>query len=450
MSITLPTLSDLRQQGNSELRRRIPSIDPTVDSSFSRTFIEAVAANAFSLVQVIRDEEEQLFPQTSDGEFLDRWAGYEGMTRLVSSSSSGLVAHEGTVGTLIPTSTEYISASGVTFVSTTAATVVNSGLSVASISRVGTVATVETSSDHNYGSGVTVTVSGANEASYNGNFEITVISRTTFTYEVLGSPSTPATGTISSTTTLANVNVQSLTTGADVNVDANGVLTLVDEIANISTEAIATIDGLTGGASEETDTALRERVLLSRSIIQGVFTADQVKLAALGVNGNTRVFVITPDLRSDGPVVNPGDLPAPGQVVVYVLRDNDANIIPSQTVLNNTKDAIIENGKMPANTSENDIFVFAPDAVDVDFDFASLSPDTATMRTAIQDQLQAFFEDQVEFQEDITQADYLGAINNTQDLQTNTFLESFSLNSPTGDITINDGEIGVLGNVTFP
>lgn len=41
-----------------------------------------------------------------------------------------------------------------------------------------------------------VTISGAAEAEYNGKFQITVTSSTTFTYTVSGTPATPATGTV--------------------------------------------------------------------------------------------------------------------------------------------------------------------------------------------------------------------------------------------------------------
>lgn len=449
MPITYPTASDLQNQAIAEVRRRLPEVDPTIFNSWVNAFLTGTSANAYSLVQVLKDEGKQLFPQTAEGEFLELWAQYEGLTRLAASTSEGVIAQEGTSGTLIPAGTEYTSAEGITFQSITSTTVIEAGLSVSSITLVGTVATVTTSSDHNYGTGITVTISGANESEYNGDFEITVTSGNTFTYEVLGGPTTPATGTISSTATIANVNVQSVETGADVNVGSGGVLTLSVEIAGVDSTGISTFDGLTGGADEETDSELRERVLLSRSIIQGVFTVDQIRLAAFGVNGNTRVFVVTPDLRTDGPVVSPGDLPAPGQVVVYVLRDNDANIIPTQTVLDRTKQAIIDNGKLPANTSENDLFVFGPDTVSVDFDFATIVPDTATMRNAVQAQLVAFFEDSAQFQTNITEASYLGAINNTEDLNTNTYIESFSLNSPSGNIVVGNGQIAVIGNVTF-
>ena len=85
----------------------------------------------------------------------------------------------------------------------------------------------------------------------------------------------------------------------------------------------------------------------------------------------------------------------------------------------------------------------------VDFDFSALTPNTSTMRKAIIDQLGAFFEDSVDFQQDVLEASFLGSIQNTQDLVTGDFMQSFSLNTPTGDIVIGSGEIGVLGSVTF-
>lgn len=71
---------------------------------------------------------------------------------------------------------------------------------VTSVTRSGTTATVTTTATHNMGIGQSTTIAGANESDYNGTFVVTdVPTSTTFTYEVSGSPSTPATGTITST-----------------------------------------------------------------------------------------------------------------------------------------------------------------------------------------------------------------------------------------------------------
>lgn len=81
-----------------------------------------------------------------------------------------------------------------------------SSISVTSITRSGTTATVTTGSSHGFVQGQVVTISGGNETDYNGKKEIiTVPTDTTFTYSVSNSTTTPATGTI--TATLNNLEI---------------------------------------------------------------------------------------------------------------------------------------------------------------------------------------------------------------------------------------------------
>lgn len=68
-------------------------------------------------------------------------------------------------------------------------------LTLTSITRSGTTATA-TYTSHGYRDGATIRIAGANETEYNGDFVITNITANTFDYTVSGSPSTPATGTI--------------------------------------------------------------------------------------------------------------------------------------------------------------------------------------------------------------------------------------------------------------
>ena len=79
---------------------------------------------------------------------------------------------------------------------TEASEVFGAQLSVTSINRAADVATVITSTAHGLDDCMTVTISGANETEYNGIFRIIVIDTTTFIYNVVGTPATPATGTI--------------------------------------------------------------------------------------------------------------------------------------------------------------------------------------------------------------------------------------------------------------
>jgi hypothetical protein len=66
-------------------------------------------------------------------------------------------------------------------------------LPVLSITRSSATATVNTGDDHGYITGMNVVITGAVQAGYNGEHEITVISPNTFTYTVTGTEATPAT-----------------------------------------------------------------------------------------------------------------------------------------------------------------------------------------------------------------------------------------------------------------
>lgn len=70
------------------------------------------------------------------------------------------------------------------------------GGTVSGITRSGTTATVTTTAAHRFKVGDKVVMSGATQTEYNGTMVITTVpTATTFTYEVSGSPATPATGT---------------------------------------------------------------------------------------------------------------------------------------------------------------------------------------------------------------------------------------------------------------
>lgn len=71
---------------------------------------------------------------------------------------------------------------------------------VTSITRSGTTATVTVSSGHGFEDDQVVLIEGAAQAEYNGEKRITVTGANTFTFEVTGSPATPATGTITAKT----------------------------------------------------------------------------------------------------------------------------------------------------------------------------------------------------------------------------------------------------------
>jgi len=72
----------------------------------------------------------------------------------------------------------------------------NTRQTVSSLTSTGGTATCTTPAAHGFSTGDTILISGATQSAYNGSFTVTVTSSTTFTYAVSGSPTSPATGTI--------------------------------------------------------------------------------------------------------------------------------------------------------------------------------------------------------------------------------------------------------------
>lgn len=448
MPLSYPTLESLIETARAEFRRQLPDIDPTVFGSWSRGFIDGCGAMAHALGFLVRDLEQELFPQTATDEFLDRWGAYEDLTRNSATGASGFISLNGTVATVINAGEQFTGSNNVVYSVLSPAAVETVALLLTSLTRVGTTATANTATPHRLATGMSMTVSGAVQTEYNGTFPIMVTGPNTYTYQVAGSPATPATGTITETSDFASLNVQAVTTGPGTNMEAGATLNV--GLPNLAALAYVQFSAIGGGADLESDADYRDRIIESRSNISGVFTEDQIKIAARTVPGNTRVFVKRPVTSlGSGTPGTPAYSPAPGQVVVIILRDDDANIIPTQSVLDQTKAVIISDGRLPAHTRAADVFVLAPVAQVIDFTFAAILPNTETMKTSIRNQLIAFFQDSVTFEEDIPAPSYQGAIQNTRDTVTGERLQSFTLTTPTAAIVVADGNIPVLGTVTF-
>lgn len=72
-------------------------------------------------------------------------------------------------------------------------------VSISSMTRSGATVTVTCAAAHGRATGDVVAIAGADQADYNGTFDITVTSTTQFTFTVTGTPVTPATGTMTAT-----------------------------------------------------------------------------------------------------------------------------------------------------------------------------------------------------------------------------------------------------------
>ena len=435
MPLDLPSTADeVVQRAKVDVQRELEGSNPFLKNHWLLAKITAIANRIFDFYIQLEQAVKISFPDTTSGTFLARWSSIFGTPKTPATQSTGNIAATGTDTTVIASATNYQSSDGLIYASTAIATITAQSLSVTSLTRVGSIVTAITLVNHNLASNVPVTMSGAVETEYNGLVTITVTGLNSFTYDIVGSPTTPATGTLLADFTAASVPVQSVDLGADVNQDLDAILSLQSPIAGVDNSASVDFGELGGGVDEESDPDNKIRLLDRIQNPISHFSIAEIENQAKLIAGVTRVFVqpITPAL---------------GQVTIYFMRDNDDDPIPSASEVTTVKDKILE--IKPANTSDDDVIVLAPVAVVTAFTFTSIFPDTSTMRTSIEASLAQFFDEETAVGVDVDQDKYRAAIANTIDTETGDEVSSFTLSTPTGDITIASGEIGTLGTVTF-
>jgi len=431
--INFPSLQNIIDRIKTDIRKLLPSLDPNIENSFAYATVTSLGGRVYDIYLKIEQLLVQFFPTTSTGEYLDRWAEYEGITRSPASVAFGNVVFQGTLATNIPLGTQIKNSEGSIYETQADINITNSTIGV-TITRSGSTAIVTLSSNHNLASGVSVDISGADQSEYNGTFVVTVTSASEFTYDIAGTPVTPATGTIMASYDTAYVEIQSVDTGSDKNLNTGIVVSLITHITGVDYDALVDFNGIKGGADLESDSDLRVRVLQSRTNPVANFNVAAIEKQALSVAGVTKVFIkrITPYI---------------GAVTVYFLRENDDNPIPDAGEIEQVREVIVD--ILPANSSDDDVFVLAPTGQNVDFTFTSIIPDTTTMRNSIEQNIIALFEDNNFFETTMTEDKYRSAIIQSFDSDTGNQLESFTLSTPTGDVSSALGTVLLKGDVIF-
>lgn len=432
--ITFPeNPKELVQKSKTDVQNELPESNPFLKNSFLGAAVTANAIRVFDFYIQLKQLIKALFIQTTSGEFLKMFGAWFGLTVNPATPAAGRIVATGTAATNIPLGTSFQSSDGLQYQSTLSTTIAATVLSVASITRSGSTATVTTVADHLLANGVSVTIAGANETEYNGSFSILVTGAKTFTYTVTGTPASPATGTITAAHTSASVPVQSVDFGADLNQLAGAILSLTSPIAGVDNSLTVDFGELSGGSDVETDDSFRDKVIDRVQNPVANFNVAAIRAKAFEVSGVTRVFV--------QPVT-----PAVGQVTIYFLRDNDEDPIPSALEVTEVKNKILE--IKPVVTADVDVIVAAPTPITVDFTFTALDPDTTTMQNAITTSLDELFQT-LEVGVILTKDQYRAAIQNTIDRETGDIVKSFTLSNPVADVSVAVNELPVLGTVSF-
>jgi uncharacterized phage protein gp47/JayE len=439
MTLLYPTnRQEVVDRVSTDVEAELPESDPFLPNSYLRALAIGYAGGIYDSYKTIQELQKQLFPDTATGEFADRWAAFKGIFRNPATQSLGLVTITGTAGTTLPINTLLQSGDGQQF-STQDIYIINTQSIGVTLTRSGAIVSATTvgfpNPSHYFATGDRITISGATETEYNGTFTIIVTSLTTFTYEITGTPSTPASGAILATLSFVSATVKSTGYGLITNLSSGSELFLASPVAGVDTSLFVQYEGLTGGSDSESDDDFRKRYLYVYQHPISYFNVAEIISKCQEINGVTRVFVeeITPDV---------------GQVTIYFMRDNDTNPIPSGSQVATVRNHLLT--IKPAHVDPADVIVKAPTPKVINFKFSVLDPDTATMQAAVLASLQAFFSEIPVVSENLSKNSYASAIFSTIDSATGASVKNFVLAYPLGDVLVSSGEIATLGTVTFP
>lgn len=514
MSINFPnSRKEVDNRAKADVKSQLPTSNPWLKNSFLGALITGYSGRIYEAYLQMKNALLEMFPDTASGAYIDRWGSYVAITRNSSSVAGGDVIFTGTLGTVIPAGTTVSASNGLTYTTNLAATITTNTSTISSLTRSGTTATADTVSAHNLATGMTVTIAGATPSGYNGAVVITVVDADTFTYTVSSSLSTPPTGTITATVSSINVAVTSTAYGKASNQVAGTQLVLASPISGVNATVWVPVVEIASGTDIETDDQYRTRVLYRYQNPISLFNVSAIKSKAFETAGITRVWVseagtvtdpisvssitrasslvtvttaaahnlesgqyvtiaganetdynaqfkvivisttvfafalnATPTSPATGTITAAPAIPN-GQVKIWFARDRDTNPIPTAAATAALKTAILT--IKPAHVASGDVFVNSPASVTQNFTFTALSPNTTEMRAAITANLQALFSDSTDISTPVLAYSYQSAIWQTVD-ETGALVKSFTLSTPSSTIAVTEGQLPILGTITYP
>ncbi len=236
---------------------------------------------------------------------------------------------------------------------------------------------------------------------------------------------------------VATLDFTASVAGEDGNDDAGVILSFVSPIVGVNTSVTVDSDGISGGSDEETDNALRERVLTrKRQPPHGGANFDY-GVWALENSGVTRTWTF-PQYQGAGTIG-----------VAFVRDDDSDSIIPNSTERDIVKAYIIEHedpgtGKtvgIPV-TAEPGLFIIELTLLSVDFQI-DIYPNTPAVQLAIQENL----EDLILRDGGPGETLYLSRIDEAISLADGE--ERHRIDAPVVDTTAGTERVHVLGTITF-
>ena len=446
MPLATKTFSDFVNSIIGKFTQELPEVDPTIEASLAKTSVITSAIAGTNLQNGIEDAVDQMFWQTADDDFLEKIGSYDQVEILSAESAIGYCSVGGVLNTLVIAGANLTGSNGLTY-SVLQDSTVQEYTGSCALSFTGGIVTVITDAEHTLATGLSVTITNTAQTEYEGTFIITVLDDNTFTYNLTAGSLTTDLGDY--TSQYVSLNVQCLTTGQNTNITAGGRLSI--NVNDIDDAAYVQFNSISGGTDIESIDDYRVRVGESHSTTSGLATINSLVFSAKKIAGNTRVFVARGQEVPSGIVGTAGYIPGLGQTVIYILRDNDISITPTQQILDNTKQQIIDDGNWPTLTTEDNLFLLAPIIKQQNFTFTDLVPNTITMQNAVADRLVDYFRDNA----DVGNPTYTILIDDIKTFlrtitdSTGARLISVTLNNPTSNIIANSGEIYIRGTISY-
>ncbi len=445
------TLLDFFRMILSKFLKELPEVDPTIKPSLENTACNSVSAVAVGCQEGIRDAIKQMFLPTADEEFLLMHGAKDGVLRLSATNAEGYISVNGDLGTEVEENEEVVW-NGFTYLTDSTAFVQNYTDTI-NLSLSGGVVTVVTSTSHSLATGLEVTIFGAIQTAYNGTFIITVIDKNTFTYELDEDGLTADTGSYTSLYVL--LYITSVETGHNKNIEPGASVNI--SVDGLNSTGNVGVDGVTGGYNIEDIEDYRIRALDARIAPKGENIPQQI-ISARKITGITRVVVFRPVLNAThGTKGQPGYLPQYNETVIYVFKDKDVDIIPTQEVCDQVKQQIIDDGGWSSKNPESGLMVLRAIKHHLVCQISNLIPNTTTMKNSFLPQLKLFLRDNFKMKKSydslsgIVSIDELNSfIRNIKDEVTGELVIDFDINI-TEDIEAEYGEIFLVevGDITF-
>lgn len=408
MSFERPTLSELVDRVQQDFISRLDLVGSPLRRSLVHVLARVIAGAAHMLHGHLEFLSRQLFPDTSEAEYLERHGSIFGITRNPPAFATGNVIVWGTNATLIPAGSVLVRSDDVEYSTDADATIAT--LTAWAALTAYTVGQLR----RNGGVIYQVTVAGTSAGSGGPSGTGSAIVDGTVTWSHI------ATGTAA-----VVVAVTASVAAEDGNADSGVSLSFESPIAGANSTVTVAVAGLSGGADEESDENLRTRVLERMSAPpHGGAEADYIAWAK-EVSGVTRVWVYPLELGA-------------GTVTVRFMRDDDSGSpIPDAGEVTTVQDYLDERRPVTAVVT-----VVAPVAVDLDFTI-EITPDTAEVRAAVEAELTDMLYRVAEPGGTILLSEIRTAIGIAEGL------EDYILTVPAANVTHTTGQIAVMGTITW-